>query len=271
LGWSKGEFIDQPPNKNFPQDKMLQMQEQEISSGLRQVDVYTGLNVMILLLELNRYAKESNHNELKNDIAFYPCGEPETESFDAQRLLRIIHYSDCFTYGTFSAIAIADLSGANLSGANLSGANLSGANLSGVYLSGANLIGANLSNTDLSAANLGSANLWSANLSSANLSGSNLSGAYLSYADFSDAWLGEKNLEERDQWIREVEQEYKNSEYDSYEKHLEAQQEMGSTIVFIGRLYESINWDETTNWDRVQGLETAKNVPEELKRQLGLK
>ena len=271
LGWSKGEFIDQPPNKNFPQDKMLQMQEQEISSGLRQVDVHTGLNVMILLLELNRYAKESNHNELKNDIAFYPCGEPETESFDAQRLLRIIHYSDCFTYGTFSAIAIADLSGANLSGANLSAANLSGANLIGANLSAANLIGANLSNTDLSAANLGSANLWSANLSSANLSGSNLSGAYLSYADFSDAWLGEKNLEERDQWIREVEQEYKNSEYDSYEKHLEAQQEMGSTIVFIGRLYESINWDETTNWDRVQGLETAKNVPEELKRQLGLK
>ncbi len=32
----------------------------------------------------------------------------------------------------------------------------------------------------------------------------------------------------------------------------------------------NISWDEYTIWKSVQGLETAKNVPEALKRQLGM-
>ncbi len=33
---------------------------------------------------------------------------------------------------------------------------------------------------------------------------------------------------------------------------------------------QDISWDEQTNWEGVQGLETAVNVPEALKRQLGM-
>jgi hypothetical protein len=32
-----------------------------------------------------------------------------------------------------------------------------------------------------------------------------------------------------------------------------------------------ILWDEQTNWEGVRGLETAVNVPEALKQQLGIK
>lgn len=33
---------------------------------------------------------------------------------------------------------------------------------------------------------------------------------------------------------------------------------------------KDITWDENTNWEGVQGLETAVNVPEALKQQWGL-
>ena len=35
-------------------------------------------------------------------------------------------------------------------------------------------------------------------------------------------------------------------------------------------LFGDINWNEKTNWEGVRGLETAKNLPEALKQQLGL-
>ena len=82
---------------NLPQNKKRQLREQlperENHLGLRQVDVYTGLNVMILLLELHRYAQR--RDELKDKIAFYPCGQPDTEKLDSERLLRIIGYGHC--------------------------------------------------------------------------------------------------------------------------------------------------------------------------------
>jgi uncharacterized protein YjbI with pentapeptide repeats len=34
---------------------------------------------------------------------------------------------------------------------------------------------------------------------------------------------------------------------------------------------EYISWDKDTNWQNVKGLETARNVPEKLKQQLGLR
>jgi hypothetical protein len=167
LRWCDGEFIDAPPEKEilplFKKEQLRkQLPERENHLGLRQVDVYAGLNVMILLLMLHAVAKTKD--ELKDKIIFRPCGEPDTEEFDSERLLRIIGYSKCL--GAYAYIKIlqvflsgADLSGADLSGADLSGANLSGANLSGADLSGANLIGANLSGADLSGADLSGADL----------------------------------------------------------------------------------------------------------------
>jgi hypothetical protein len=196
LRWCEGEFID-IAEETLPQKKTRQLQKQGIQLGQRQVDVYAGLNAMILLLELHRYAQ--SRDDLKDKIAFYPCGQEDTEGFEPTRLLRLIGYSNCIginsflkTVGQFLRgadlsgvyLIFADLSGAALNdaalndaalnGANFTMADLSGADLSGAYLSDADLIFADLIVTDLSGANLGGANLSGANLNGANLSGANL-------------------------------------------------------------------------------------------------
>ena len=183
--WCEGEFID-AHIETLPQKKSRQLHEQNIELGQRQVDIYAGLNVMILLLELNRYAREID--DLKEQIVFYPSGKPEKDRLNNQ-LLHVINYSDVIEIGTFNKSVGRYLSGANLSGAYLSGADLINANLSRANLSGANLSGADLIN-----ANLSGANLSRANLSRANLSGANFSGAYLRGADLSRANLSRANL-----------------------------------------------------------------------------
>ncbi|MDZ8264194.1 pentapeptide repeat-containing protein [Nostoc sp. ChiQUE01b] len=195
--WCDGEFID-ADDVNLPQMKKKQLREQllerENHLGLRQVDVYTGLNVMIVLLALHRYAQTKN--DLKKKINFYPCGKPNTGQFDSERLLHIIGYSHCLSASTFKNNLGLFLSGVNLNDANLSRANLSRADLNGANLNDANLNDANLYNANLSLANLRLANLSHAdlidtNLSHADLSGANLSGAYLSYANLSGANLSD--------------------------------------------------------------------------------
>ncbi|KKJ00559.1 hypothetical protein PROH_10420 [Prochlorothrix hollandica PCC 9006 = CALU 1027] len=209
--WCEGEFLDMAPGENLPQRKMMQLRELGLTLGLRQVDLYTGLNVMILLLELHRYGQ--NHDSLKDSLHFYPSGQPVGND-RTQRLWKVIAYGDSLNPSTFAIhmrlfLSGADLSSANLSRANLSRANLSSADLSranlssadlsranlrGAYLSSANLSGANLSDADLSRANLRGANLSGANLSNANLSSANLSSANLSSANLRGANLSHANL-----------------------------------------------------------------------------
>ncbi|MEA5472395.1 pentapeptide repeat-containing protein, partial [Spirulina sp. 06S082] len=161
--WCDGEYIDAPPNENYPQKKMLNLQEQIADRdrflGLRQVDVYTGLNVMILLLELHRYGQQKE--ALKNKIHFYPCGKPNDEGKleDNTKLLKSIGYSACI-----GAFGFLNTAGKYLTGANLTGANLAGANLTGVNLAGANLAGANLTGANLAGANLAGADLTGSDL-----------------------------------------------------------------------------------------------------------
>lgn len=243
LRWCDGEFMDAAP-ETLAQKKMRQLQGQTIKTGVRQVDVYVGLNVMILLLELHRYAR--SRDDLKDEIAFYPCGQKGTEGFDKLRLRSIIDYSHCFGVEAFQNTVGRFLSGANLNGANLSGADLGGTDLGGADLSGAdlrdayfrgtnlrgaNLRNANLRNAYLSSANLSGADLRDANLSSANLSGENFRGANLSGADLRGTNLRDANLR----------------------------------VAYL----TSITWDENTKWDGVGRFEEAMNVPEALKRQLG--
>jgi len=256
--WCEGEFIDAPP-ENLPQKKMRllrdQLKTQEL--GQRQIDVYAGLNVMILLLELHRYGQEKD--EFKDKMVFYPCGKPNAEGKldDSSRLLRLIGYSYCIgnsgflqTVGRFlsgvslsgaflsgATLCIANLSGADLSGAFLSGADFSGANLSGADLSNANFTRANFSFANLSDADLSRANFRCAHLRKAVLSSANLSGALLSGAVLSSANLSGANL---------------------------------SGAVLSERTFGDIEWDENTNWDNVRGLDTAVDVPEALRRQLGM-
>ncbi|MFN6441140.1 MAG: pentapeptide repeat-containing protein [Nostoc sp. DedSLP01] len=210
--WCDGEFID-ADDVNLPQMKKKQLREQlperENHLGLRQVDVHTGLNVMILLLDLHRYAQKKD--DLKGKISFHPCGKPDTDQFDSQRLLHIISYSHCLDISAFNKnnlvfflgiakvylglfLRDANLSRANLNRANLISANLISANLEYANLSSANLSSANLSSANLSRANFNSANLSRTDLSEVKLSRANLNSADLSHADLRGANLSRTNL-----------------------------------------------------------------------------
>ncbi|NEU76460.1 NACHT domain-containing protein [Hassallia byssoidea VB512170] len=227
LRWCDGEFID-AENANLPQDKKKKLKEQlpdrENHLGLRQVDVCTGLNVMILLLELNRYAQTKD--DLKDKITFYPCGKPHSDQFDSARLLAIIGYSHCLGVDAFNINLRLFLRGADLSDAYLRGADLSRANLRGVDLFDANLSGADLSDADLSDANLTVADLSGADLSSADLSGADLRSADLRSADLSGADLSDADLSDAD--------------------------------------LQAVVWDNDTKWLNAKRLHEAVNVSPEL-------
>jgi Pentapeptide repeats (8 copies)/NACHT domain len=184
--WCEGEFIDRTED-NLPQKKMKilkeQMPERETKLGIRQVDVYTGLNVLILLLELHRYAQSRSKG---NDrIVFYPSGMPFLIGrTTTTRLLKVIHYSESIEIGTFKQNLRF-----NLRGADLSGADLSGADLSRIDLSGANLRDTNLSDTNLSYTIFHSADLNGADLNGADLNGANFKGVNLNFSELSVADL----------------------------------------------------------------------------------
>ncbi|WP_307785962.1 pentapeptide repeat-containing protein [Okeania sp. KiyG1] len=254
LKWSDGEFIEDT-KKTLPLEKAKQLEQWDIQSGQRRVDIYTGLNVMILLFELHRYGQ--SQEELREELHFHPCGEHGSEDFEATRLLRIISYSECLGNADFADIvgnfltnadfrgaylATVILCGATLIDANLRDANLSNADFRDADLtctdlndaqlihanfSGAELTGAELTGADLSGANLDAiliyANLINANLINADLSDATLSGADLSGADLSGAYLSSTDLSE-------------------------------------------IKWNNQTNWSNTIGLHEAREVPEDLQQ-----
>jgi hypothetical protein len=64
LRWCEGEFIEKYDATTLPQTKALGLQKYDVKTGQRTVDIYTGLNILILLLELHRYAQESDDSQL---------------------------------------------------------------------------------------------------------------------------------------------------------------------------------------------------------------
>ncbi|GAB4332096.1 MAG: hypothetical protein OHK0047_20020 [Leptolyngbyaceae cyanobacterium] len=233
--WCEGEFIDADP-PTLPQQTMRLLKGQGIPGiGQRQVDVFTGLNTMILLLELHRHALDKE--ELKDAVAFYPSGQLSGDDEYINRLAKVIHYSDAIALSTFTNLAGTFLSRtflsraylfrANLDSVNFSRANLDSANLYNAYLFRANLDSASLNSAYLDRALLSRANLYNANLYNAYLFRANLDSADLSCADLSCADLSCADL-------------------------------------------DNIIWNEKTKWEGVKGLEMARNVPEALKRQLGI-
>ena len=79
--WCEGEFID-ADGTTLPQTKMRKLKEQlperDNYWGLRQVDTFAGLNIMILLLELHRYGQKQEE-QIKEQLTFYPCGKPNAD------------------------------------------------------------------------------------------------------------------------------------------------------------------------------------------------
>ncbi|MGB3534932.1 MAG: pentapeptide repeat-containing protein [Microcoleaceae cyanobacterium] len=276
FNWSEGEFIE-TTEETLPQKKARQLQQHDIESGQRQVDIYTGLNVLILLLELHRYGQ--SHEELKQQLHFYPCGQPNSDEFDRDRLLQMIGYSQCLKVNAFlnsvgQFLSSADLSGADLRSANLSGANfrdahlisanLSGANLSGANLRSAHLRSAHLRSADLSGAHLSfahliGADLISADLSDVNLSSADLSGADLSGADLSGAILIDANLRRADLSGAHLSGAHLSGA-DLSGAHL-------SDADLSGAHLSNIRWNNDTKWSNIIGLHEATGVSEDLQQQ----
>ncbi|NMF60479.1 pentapeptide repeat-containing protein [Pseudanabaena yagii] len=209
--WSDGDFIEavESDGEPMPLRKARLMQKQGVAIGQRKVDVYTGLNVLILMFTFHRYAQANS--ELKDKVSFHPCNySSKDDAIDHPRqLLRIIGYGQCIEDGGFIEIVgkflnnanlseatlwNADLTGADLMQANLMQANLLQAELHSVNLMQANLMQANFIQANLFNVNLMQANLCEANLCEANLMQANLSDADLSYADLSDADLSYADL-----------------------------------------------------------------------------
>ena len=251
LNWWRGKFRDEQTCLTRAQKKMKSLKKSD-NSSLRQVDMTTGLNTLILLLELDRYAKHSNPSV--TEIQFYPCGNPEGDKFESNRLLRIIGYTYCsdpdmfksvtrypnsfFTQANLRKVFLrgVDLSGANFSGVDLRDADLSGANLTGVKLRDAKLDKANLSGANLSDADLFNAELNDAQLVGANLNDANLTHSTLMNTNFSDANLSNVNLS--GSYIKDV--NLKNANLDN------------------------ISWDLKMRWESASNVDSARNTPREL-------
>ncbi len=136
---------------------------------------------------------------------------------------------------SMSMLSRSFLVGVSGSGVNLSKAWLDGADLSKSYLIKANFSGTLLVWTDFIEANLNEANFNKANLSGADLRRADLSGA-----NFSGARLGKSKL------------------FGSSEANLS------------GADLNAVRWDGETQWPGPIQFKGAKNIPSELKMQLGL-
>ncbi|WYL96716.1 MAG: pentapeptide repeat-containing protein [Gloeotrichia echinulata IR180] len=174
--WSNGEFID-APSGNLPFNTYVDMKQHKIPSGTRQIDIYVGLNVMILLLELHRYTQ--SQNQLQDKKTFPICGQIDTKDFDEDRLLRIIAYSNVISAYTFQRVV----------GKFLCSVNLSHCRIFSAYLPQTNFQNSNFSHADVTRVSFAAANLMSVNFTGANLSRTNLSQANLENANFSQANL----------------------------------------------------------------------------------
>ncbi|MEB3191354.1 MAG: pentapeptide repeat-containing protein [Snowella sp.] len=301
LRWSQGEFIEalESSSNILPLNKAVQLQSYKIPLGQRQTDVYTGLNILMLLLLISAHAR--SQPDLKEKINFYPCSHPDNaKEFDRERLLKIIRYSEClgafpfwlfwmtlsnFNFDhflrdvnlSFADLRNIDLNSANLRNINLSSANLSSANLNSTNFRHAICINADLSSADLRyaifiKADLSNAYLYHADLRFANLRFANLRFAHLVDANLTLASLYKTNLADADLGnVILIDAELSGADLSNADL---------SSAILIGTDFsdadlsnanlKDIRWDQETNWQGVKGLDTAKNVPDALKQQLGL-
>jgi tetratricopeptide (TPR) repeat protein len=258
LDWCDGTFIDATA-ETLPQRKARQLQNHQVTVGQRQVDIFTGCNVLILLLEIHRYAQSVE--SLEAVINFYPCGQPDTDRHDDKRLLCMINYSDCLQLGTFNQSVGQFFSSANLSTVYLSSSVLVGSDLCSAVLNSANLESSDLSCADLSSANLSSANLSSAVLHSADLIHADLSRAILVNADLRGADLRGADLGGANLRIANL------SSAELVGADLVGADLRGAYLSSADLSNANLNkilWDGGTCWAGAQGLYAALNVPESL-------
>ncbi|MDJ0731121.1 MAG: glucokinase [Crocosphaera sp.] len=201
--WCRGEFDDSDIwefETNIKQKtKQLNDYSQNLKMGERQLNIYVGLNILILLFEFHRRAKDPY--DWGEEISFHPCpiekdmitrqtGQETLPPRRKTQLLEIINYVNSFEKVDFVSIV-----GQFLNGVDLSYVDLSGTELQNADFSNSNLHSANLSRANLSGANFFEADLSDAVLRHANLHGADLSGAYIYNGELNGAYLRLATLE----------------------------------------------------------------------------
>ena len=192
--WCEGYYLSSIPEKEFPWKELHERQRLcGACPNIKQSDIYTGLNVIIFLLELHRYSQ--NALGLGSQLSFDPSLSVDSDSARGRdNFLRAIGYCHCMEPDAISSPStkhFANNVGQFLEKINLLGAVLQGSDLSGTNLAGANLRSANLSRASLAGANLVEANLCGARLILCDLRSANLTGADLTDADLSGAELSD--------------------------------------------------------------------------------
>lgn len=190
--WCEGYYLSSISGKELPWKELHERQRlYGICPNVKQSDIYTGLNVIILLLELHRYSQTTFG--LSSQLAFEPSLSVDDDSTRGrENFLRAIGYCHCMEPDAISSPStryFANNVGQFLEKINLLGAVLQGSDLSETNLAGANLRSANLSRTCLAGTNLAEANLCGSRLILSDLRGADLTGADLTGADLSGAEL----------------------------------------------------------------------------------
>jgi hypothetical protein len=258
--WCKDEFIN-TSETTFSQKKMRQLNKElpdkKLSLGQNSVEVFTVLNVLIILFKLHFLSQSSE--TLKSKIDFHPCVD------DSNRLLKIVGLSFCLGIDGFPKTIGSFLAGANLSGVNFSGVNFSGVNFSGANLSGAILRQANLTDANLSKANLSDCDMCRCDLTDANLQNAILENAYLRGADCRNAMFNQAILSGADlcrAYLHNTDLSNVTFFNTSVRKaNLDAAN-------FQGANFENLQWDVHTNWLNAKGLHQIKNPPKDLSNNL---
>ena len=150
--------------------------------------------------------------------------------------------------------------------------NLKRADLSLADLSWANLQGANLEKADLKGANLFKADLTGAILIFAHLEGAKLYAAYLKEADLSGADLSGADLSTDYQYWTHLSRDH--LQWASLQgANLQGATLYGANLLLAnleGANLKDIKWNSYTVWPDKSQFDNAKNIPKELKKELGI-
>ena len=203
--WNDGLYSNYNDHAKAP---WLELQERQMRTKLnlstKHLDVYTGVNVIILLLGLQRYCQ--NSLTLSEDVLFSPCHEDDADTSGKRySILRTVGYCQSLKVANFDqpssnffATTVGgflegiDLVNAELAGVDLRRVNFKKAKLQFAKMMRTNLYDADLEDADLSGADLSFSDLRCKNIKNANFRGAILDGANLENIDFREATIDDQ-------------------------------------------------------------------------------
>lgn len=295
--WAEGKDLEFPAGSDqldFSQRTVEEFRQYGLQIGQREVEIYTGLNVLKLLLTIHALSQSGDN---PSAIHFNPCGEPNTNDFVQDRMLRIIDSSNCLGPQTFlhqvapylknAELSYVDLKNVDLRNIDLANVDFSYANLRNADFRNANLskagfINADLRNVDLKDANLSSADFRNVDLRNADLSNVDLSNTDLNYADLNSvnfsganltaASLIDTNLRNSDFTAANLKQtNFRNADLSSVNFSAAKLESANLSYADLSHAdLSDISWNSETQWEKCRGLETVQNIPESLRQQFYL-